>query len=214
MSLRDVNSITTEDHSIHPIVTRSVAKPVVHNISSQAYDLDDNPINPKGAKRIASDDNGFAIPKSKDNVKRIANKFDNKAPETPSPIKSTGIKNRYADDDDGGEGSFDNLIKYKHEMTKQFDQFGRRLQQPPATTQQPLVSPMTSTTGYDSIGTAEISTASSITSFNHDEHDMYASRYRAEEPITGFKRTTSFDNFNEINYTKQNEQTMKKGRPQ
>ena len=194
-------------------MTRSVAKPVVHNTSSQDYSLDDNPINPKVARRIASDDNGFAIQKSKDNVKRMANKFDNKAPETPSPIKSTGLKNRYTDDEDGGEGSFDNLIKYKHEMTKQFDQFGRRLQQQqPATTQQPLVSPMTSTTGYDSIGTAEISTASSITSFNHDEHDMYASRYRAEEPTSGFKRTTSFDNFNEINYTKPNEQTMKKGR--
>ena len=194
-------------------MTRSVAKPVVHNTSSQDYSLDDNPINPKVGRRIASDDNGFAIQKSKDNVKRMANKFDNKAPETPSPIKSTGLKNRYTDDEDGGEGSFDNLIKYKHEMTKQFDQFGRRLQQQqPATTQQPLVSPMTSTTGYDSIGTAEISTASSITSFNHDEHDMYASRYRAEEPTSGFKRTTSFDNFNEINYTKPNEQTMKKGR--
>ena len=194
-------------------MTRSVAKPVVHNTSSQDYSLDDNPINPKVARRIASDDNGFAIQKSKDNVKRMANKFDNKAPETPSPIKSTGLKNRYTDDEDGGEGSFDNLIKYKHEMTKQFDQFGRRLQQQqPAATQQPLVSPMTSTTGYDSIGTAEISTASSITSFNHDEHDMYASRYRAEEPTSGFKRTTSFDNFNEINYTKPNEQTMKKGR--
>ena len=211
--MRDVNSITTEENAILPIVTRSVAKPVVHNTSSQDYSLDDNPINPKVARRIASDDNGFAIQKSKDNVKRMANKFDNKAPETPSPIKSTGLKNRYTDDEDGGEGSFDNLIKYKHEMTKQFDQFGRRLQQQqPATTQQPLVSPMTSTTGYDSIGTAEISTASSITSFNHDEHDMYASRYRAEEPTSGFKRTTSFDNFNEINYTKPNEQTMKKGR--
>ena len=131
---------------IHPIVTRSVAKPVVHNVSNQgisAYDpsYESNP--PKILKTRNQDDNGFAIPKSSktDNVKRIANKFDNNKAETPSPIKSSGIKNRYiADEDDGGEGSFDNLIgkvttttayKAQNEQSmKQFDQFGRRLNPP------------------------------------------------------------------------------------
>ena len=69
---------------------------------------------------------------------------------------------------------------------------------------QPTTSPLTST-GYESMATTEISTASSITSFtrDQDDHEMF--------PLSGFKRTTSFDNFNEINYSKQAEQGMKKG---
>ena len=143
----------------------------------------------------------------------MANKFDNKA-ETPSPIKSSGIKNRYiADEDDGGEGSFDNLIgkvttpvyKQNEQQVKQFDQFGRRLNQTSAPIHQSTTCPLAST-GYESMATTEISTTSSITSFSRDQddHDMF--------PLSGFKRTTSFDNFNEINYSsKQTDQAMKKG---
>ena len=83
-----------------------MAKPVSQTSSLSGYDFDENSINPKISRRpttTSTEDNGYPIPKTK-NVKQIVNRFD-KA-ETPSPIKSNAIKNRYiGDDDDGGEGS-------------------------------------------------------------------------------------------------------------
>ena len=45
----------------------------------------------------------------------------------------------------------------------------------------------------------------------HDEMDLFHSRFKSEDAGTGFKRTTSFDNFNEITYSKQSDQALKKG---
>ena len=41
--------------------------------------------------------------------------------------------------------------------------------------------------------------------------EMFQSRFKSEDSGTGFKRTTSFDNFNEITYSKQTDQALKKG---
>ena len=41
--------------------------------------------------------------------------------------------------------------------------------------------------------------------------DLFHSRFKSEDAGTGFKRTTSFDNFNEITYSKQSDQALKKG---
>lgn len=78
-----------------------MAKPVSQTTSLSGYDFDENSISTK-INRRPTEDNGYAIPKTK-NVKQIVNRFDKV--ETPSPIKSNAIKNRYiGDDDDGGEG--------------------------------------------------------------------------------------------------------------